>query len=217
MSVEHLEVLVEEPSMEAALRSFLPRILGEDISFEVYPHQCKDELLQRLPERLRGYAGWLPSTWRIIVVLDRDDEDCRALKSRLDQIAASSGLSTRSATTAEQCQVVNRTAIEELEAWYFGDWHAVRQAFPRVPTTIPGKEKLRDPDAIRGGTWEAFERVLQDAGYYRGGLLKIDAARRICPHLDMTRSTSRSFRTLCEALIEAARPRLALFRRADKS
>jgi hypothetical protein len=37
MTVEHVELLVEEPSMEAALRLLLPRILGE-LSFEVYPY-----------------------------------------------------------------------------------------------------------------------------------------------------------------------------------
>ena len=61
MSVEHLEVIVEEPSMEEALRPLLPKILG-DISFEIYRHRCKDELLQRLPNRLRGYSQFMPQT-----------------------------------------------------------------------------------------------------------------------------------------------------------
>ena len=56
MTVAHVEVVVEEPSAEAALRILLPRILGST-SFEVYPHTCKDDLLKRLPERLRGYAS----------------------------------------------------------------------------------------------------------------------------------------------------------------
>ena len=55
MTVEHVELLIEEPSMEAALRLLLPKVLG-DLTFEVYPHQCKDELLVRLPQRLRGYG-----------------------------------------------------------------------------------------------------------------------------------------------------------------
>jgi hypothetical protein len=55
MKVEHLEVLVEEPSMEAALRLLLPRVV-RDLSFEIYPHQCKEELLLRLPERLGATA-----------------------------------------------------------------------------------------------------------------------------------------------------------------
>lgn len=42
MSVAHVEVLVEEPSVEAALRALLPRLLG-DVSFEIYPHQGKHD------------------------------------------------------------------------------------------------------------------------------------------------------------------------------
>jgi len=69
MAVSHVEVLVEEPSMEAALRVLLPRVLVE-LSFQVYPYQCKDDLLKRLPDRLSGYAAWLPDDYRIVVVVD---------------------------------------------------------------------------------------------------------------------------------------------------
>jgi hypothetical protein len=63
MTVEHVELLVEEPSMEAFLRGILPRILKE-VSFEVYPSQSKKELLLGLPARLRAYAKWLPDLSR---------------------------------------------------------------------------------------------------------------------------------------------------------
>ena len=96
MTVEHVEVLVEEPSMEAALRVLLPRIL-QGVSSAIRQHQCKDELLARLPERLRGYASWLPQTSRIMVLIDRDNSDCRELKARLEQMAREAGLATRSA------------------------------------------------------------------------------------------------------------------------
>ena len=59
MSVGHIEVLVEEPSIESALRLLLPMMLNKT-SFEIYTHQGKSELLERLPQRLRGYANWLP-------------------------------------------------------------------------------------------------------------------------------------------------------------
>jgi hypothetical protein len=95
MKVEHIEVLVEEPSTEAALQVLLPKIIGET-SFDVYPHQCKDDLLKCLPSRLRGYAKWLPASSRIVVVIDRDADDCRELKARLDQMAAQAKLTTRS-------------------------------------------------------------------------------------------------------------------------
>ena len=85
MSIEHVEFLVEEPSMEAFLRALLPKLLHE-IEFQIYPSQCNQELLKRLPERLRGYSSWLPESWRIVVVVDRDDEDCYELKQHLDDV-----------------------------------------------------------------------------------------------------------------------------------
>lgn len=99
MSVAHVEVLVEEPSMEAALRLLLPSMLGP-VSFEVYPHQCKEELLARLPMRLQGYRPWLPQDWRIVVVVDRDNDDCQGLKERLETMAHRAGLKTRTPATS---------------------------------------------------------------------------------------------------------------------
>ena len=96
--------------------------------------------------------------------------------------------------------VVNRVAIEELEAWYFGDWEAVGAAYPRVDRNVPSLAKYREPDAIKGGTWEAFERVLQSAGYFKTGLRKIEAARAVGAHLEPSRNTSPSFGALRDAL-----------------
>lgn len=203
MSVEHIEVLVEEPSMEMALRTLLPKMIGRT-SFEIYPHQGKTDLLARLPERLRAYANWMPDTWRILVIVDRDDADCKQLKADLDRHAATAKLTPRSRARGKSYVVVNRIAIEELEAWYFGDWEAVRASYPRVSTTIPSKRKYRNPDAITGGTWEAFERVLQQAGYFAQGLAKIEAARAISANMFPERNTSKSFQVLRRALSEMA-------------
>lgn len=191
--------------MEVALRLLLPKLLGET-SFQVYPHQCKNELLERLPQRLRGYASWLPKSWRIVVIVDRDDDECDELKAKLEGMAAAAGLITRTSASGRPYAVVNRLAIEELEAWYFGDWEAVRIAYPRVVATIPEKARYRDPDAIAGGTWEAFHRVLGKTGYFTAGLRKIEAARAITPHMEPARNKSRSFQALRTALIEMAQP-----------
>jgi len=201
MTVEHVEFLVEEPSMEAFLRGILPRILV-DVSFEVYPSQCKEELLKHLPERLRGYSKWLPVNWRIVVVVDRDEDDCFELKKRLETIAKDAGVLTRSRANGRPYTVVNRISIEELEAWYFGDWQAVCQAYPRISLSIPNQEKYRDSDRIRGGTWEAFERVLKRKQYFTGGLRKIEAAKAISQHIDPGRNRSQSFNAFRSALVE---------------
>jgi hypothetical protein len=199
----HLEILVEEPSMEAFLRALLPRLLPAGRTFEVFSFQGKLDLLQKLETRLRGYSAWLPAGWRIVVVVDRDDDDCHVLKNQLETIAERAGLRTKSRGVALDWQVANRIAVEELEAWYFGDWAAVREVYPGVSPRIHARRPYRDPDAITGGTWEAFERVLQLRGYHKGGLAKIEAARRIGAHVAPERSRSVSFNVFWQCISEA--------------
>ncbi len=201
--LEKLIVFVEEFSMEAALEQLLPKLLG-DIEFQIIRFQCKDDLLKKSPERLRGYASWLPANWRILVLVDRDDDDCIVLKAELENMAAAAGLLTKTAADNGQCfQVVNRIAIEELEAWFFGDWSAVQAAYPRVPATLPQKAGFRDPDAVAGGTWEALERVLKKAGYFSTGLRKVELARSVAVHMNPPNNTSRSFQIFAGAVTAA--------------
>ena len=207
--MEHVELLVEEPSMEAALRLILPKILGS-LSFEIYPHQCKDDLMLRLPQRLRGYQlrcrndAWFRDRCRIVVLIDRDDDDCVQLKGVLEKIAADAKLATRSTAKGGPYQVINRLVIEELESWYFGDWTAVFEAYPGIAETIPAQARYRNPDAIAGGTWEAFERVLRKGGYFRSGLRKVEVARAVATRMEPLRNISPSFRTFRDGLLELA-------------
>jgi len=200
MLASHIELLVEEPSMERFLRALLPRLLPQDRTFEVHSFQGKSDLLGKLSARLRCYASWLPDDWRVVVVVDRDDDDRVRLKHQLEDIALAAGLRTRTRAGADQWQLANRIALEALEAWYFGDWKAVREAYPRVSANIPLRQAFRDPDAIAGGTWEAFERIMQRHGYFKGGLGKLEAARVIGAVVDPVRSTSLSFRVFCGVL-----------------
>lgn len=199
-AVEHVQFHVEELSMETALRALLPRVLG-DLPFDVHTYQGKRDIIAQLPHRLRALGTWLPDTHRIVIIVDRDDDDCEALREMFDAHANAASLKVRS-RSAKTWQIVNRIAIEELEAWYFGDWHAVRAAYPKVPATIPSQAKYRRPDAIAGGTWEAFERVLSGARYHAGGLQKTAAAAAIGAHMDLARNTSPSFGKLREVLEE---------------
>lgn len=186
--------------MEAALRLLLPRLL-ESVSFNVHPHQGKQDLLKKLPNRLHGYSNWLPDDWRILVVVDRDDDDCHELKQRLENHAAAAGLTTRTAARGGWYQLVNRLAIEELEAWYFGDWNAVMAAYPKAPAGIPKKAPYREPDAI-SQTWETFERVLRRAGYFQSGLRKREAARAVAAYWNPDVNTSHSFAVFRETIRE---------------
>ena len=83
----NLEVLVEERSAEQALRVLLPRIIA-DVEFDVRLFQGKPDLLRKLPDRLKGYAPWIESAdTRLVVLVDRDDENCLSLKAQLEQMA----------------------------------------------------------------------------------------------------------------------------------
>lgn len=189
----HLEVLVEEPSAEEALNGLIPKILGTASTYRIHVYNGKPDLLKKLPSRLRGYARFLPDDWRLIVLVDRDGQDCRHLKDELEAAARDAGLKTRSAGGWERCQVLNRIAVEELEAWFFGDPQALRQSFPGLQSGWEERAAYRDPDAIRGGTFEALQRLLQSRGYYREGVPKIRLAREVARHMDPQRNRSRSF------------------------
>lgn len=189
----NLEVLVEERSAEQALRVLLPRIIA-GVEFDVRVFQGKPDLLRKLPDRLKGYARWIESAdTRLVVLVDRDDEDCLSLKAQSEQMATAAGLSTiSSASASKRVDVANHIAVEELEAWFFGDVPALCAAYPRVPNSLGNQAKYRDPDDIRGGTWEALERVLQECGYHRGGLAKVVAATEIAQYMNIDINRSRS-------------------------
>lgn len=166
--------------MEAALLELVPKI-RPDVSFDLHPYRGKPDLLGKLPGRLRGYRHWNQDDLRVVVVLDRDQDDCVELKQRLLSISAAAGM-----------PALYRIAIEELEAWLLGDIAALRTAYPRVPASLHAQQGLRDPDAIRG-TWEALDRVLRRAGYYSSGMPKVEVATRVAESMDPDVNISASF------------------------
>lgn len=197
MSVSHVVFLLEEPSLEAALTELLPRLLG-DITWEVHQFGGKQRMLKLLPQRLTALSKYLESSHRVVVVLDRDNEECRKLKARVVEMATKARLREKGASTSWQVAV--RIAVEELESWFFGDWAAVQAAYPRVPVQVPNKADFRIPDEIKGGTCERLEKILKDAGYFPGGLAKIELARAVAPHMNPARNSSESFCSLRDLL-----------------
>jgi hypothetical protein len=187
--------MVEEFSAERALAFLLPRVIP-GIPFRIRSFQGKHDLLGVLPQRLRGYAAWPGVTMsRIVVVVDRDNDNCVELRQNLDRIASDAGFHSRGTGRS----VLNRIAIEELEAWFIGDVPALAAAYPRVPMSTGAKRFFRDPDAI-WGTWEALEHLLQKHGYHKGGLRKAAAAAAIAEHMNVEKNESRSFQVFRDGL-----------------
>ena len=192
----HVEFWLEEESTKLALDQLLPRLFdGQANTFETFNYRNREQLLEKLPGLLRDAAARMRA-WpalRVVVLLDRDQKDCRAEKRQLEALSRAAGLPTKTAPAADgRFWVVNRLACEELEAWYFGDRDVITQVYPRV--RAQHYEGIApDPDAISGGTWEAFQRLLARAGY-PDTRLKREWAARIGPHLDPARNQSASFR-----------------------
>lgn len=198
----HIDILVEEPSAKTSLEILVPKILGDRASFSVIGFQGKRQMQNRLSSRLRGYAARIRhENLRVVVLIDEDRQDCRGLKARLEDMALNVGLRTKSSPGALGAfHVVNRLAIEELEAWFFGDIEALHAAFPRIPLSLAQKAPYRVPDAILGGTWERLHKLLRERNYCGDRFPKLRVAREVSAHMAPERNRSRSFQQFRDAL-----------------
>ncbi len=197
----HIEFLIEEASAEIVLTEIVPKILGDEVTFKVHDFRGKTNLLKKLPDRMKGYYNLLKyqEDWRIVVLIDEDRQNCQDLKQKLEDIAIQEGFSTSS--TSKSFQVLNRIAVEELEAWFFGDIDALRKNYPKVPQNLTKRASYRNPDEIKGGTWEALDRVLSSAGYYTKGFMpKTEVARNIAPFINPDLNSSKSFQVFRDGL-----------------
>lgn len=198
--MSRLEVLVEEPSAEAALRYLLPRLLPAAVRWKIVNLKSKPKLLKVLEARLRAYRVRVEQgeDVRILVVVDRHSDDCLALKRQLESSAARAGLPTRSRPDGSgRFRLVNRVVVEELESWFLGDPAALRAAFPSLPATNPRSALFRSPE--KGG-WKTLHRYLRKHGIYRRHYPKIEAARRIASRMNVNANRSASFRQFCAGI-----------------
>lgn len=130
-----------------------------------------------------------------MVVIDADKRDCVALLKELNGVAASCNPTP---TT------LFRLAIEEIEAWYLGDRHALISAYPRArKKNLEGYEQDSRcntwelmADAVYTGGAAAIKRV----GWPLPGQVKHEWARNIGPLMDPSRNISPSFGKLCDGL-----------------
>ena len=201
----HIEVLVEDSSGERLLAQLLPQILGEQgephtwrlkaykgigripkgLSAKADP--AKRILLDQLPRLLQGY-GKTPGIDAVVVVLDTDRRDCKSFLQELKSVA-------------DQCEpapnTLFRLAIEEMEAWYFGDRAALLKAFPRAKRDV--LDRYVQDSAC--GTWELLAdavhaggvAAIKKAGWPLPGQLKHEWAEKIGPFMTLHQNLSPSF------------------------
>ena len=208
----HIEILVEDASGGKLLESLLPKLLGtpsEPHTWRVHAYKgigriprnlhaggdaAKRILLDQLPRLLRGY-GKTPGIDAVVVVLDSDRRNCVDFLAELKALAANCN---RAPST------LFRIAIEEMEAWYFGDRQALMEAYPRAKIEVLHRYQQ---DSVCG-TWELLADAvypggsvaIKKAGWPLPGQVKHEWAEKIGPLLDPDRNVSPSFGKLCDGL-----------------
>jgi len=198
-----LDVLVEEWSAEIVVQKFfrpwLLRESGRRLTIDTRRFNGKPDLVDNLPIVLSGYARARRNGQdvRVAVLVDQDADDCSMLKKNLERVAARAGLASLSRSDRLPA-VANRVAVRELENWYFGDWQAVRAAFPRVTDRAPAPYRT-NADATTYKTSDRFARTLATAGVRETS--KRVWAERIAVQLDVNRNRSDSFRAFAGGLL----------------
>lgn len=208
----HIEILVEDKSGETLLHELLPQIIGpqgdphtwrlhaykgigripSDLAKAADP--AKRILLDRLPKLLRGY-GRTPGIDVVVVVIDTDKRKCSEFLSELKDVSYACKPSP---------YTLFRLAIEEIEAWYFGDRGALLAAYPRAKTDI--LERYVQDSAC--DTWELLadavysggSAAIKKAGWPLPGQVKHEWAIKIGPLMNPEKNVSPSFQKLKDGL-----------------
>lgn len=201
----HLEILVEDSSGKKLLEILLPKMLAtraKQITFRLHSYKgvgriprgltnatdaAKRQLLDQLPRLLSGY-GKTPGIGAVIVLLDSDSRNCADFLAELKLLAIR-------AKAPES--TIFRLAIEEIEAWYFGDPEALQKAYPSMK-----KKALSSytQDSVCG-TWERLADAIHPGGsadiakkgWPLAGKLKHDWATKIGPLMNIESNNSPSF------------------------
>lgn len=204
----HFEVLVEDISGKKMLDILMPKIIGDQHTFRVISYRgighipknltsatdvSKRVLLNRLPSLLKGYGNTYANdparhSTVVIVVCDLDD---RCLKTFRQELFAVLNACNRKPET-RFC-----IAIEEGEAWFLGDFPAIKAAYPKAKDNVLSSYQN---DSICG-TWELLadaifiggSGVLEQKPWYVRGKEKYAWAQNITPYMNVEQNASPSF------------------------
>jgi hypothetical protein len=163
--------LLEERSMKVLLEGLLPRLVPE-LPFLCVAHAGKQDLEKSIPRKLRA---WKEPGVAFVVVRDKDQGDCKAVKKKLCELCREGG----------RPDTLVRIPCHELEAWYLGDPEALAKAYqtPRLLKMLEKEKRFADGDAVPKPSVE-LETLVPE-------FQKISGARRMAEVLsDQNRSHS---------------------------
>ncbi len=211
----HFEILVEDQSGKVALDNLIPKIIGDNHTFDVKSYKgvgripakmnisidaSKRILLTNLPRLLTGYGkSWQEYPSVVIVVCDLDDKCLKSFRRELIEL-----LNTCNPRPETRFCI----AIEEGEAWFLGDISAVKKAYPNAKDTVLNAYVN---DSICG-TWERLadavykggSQGLSKRGWQMVGTEKSTWAENITSHMDLDNNSSPSFNYFLGKLRELA-------------
>jgi hypothetical protein len=172
----HLEFLLEEPSIQPVVDVILSALSQESPPFtrKFIVHQGKQQLLRQLDRKIRAYSHFIPDDFYLIVIVDQDQEDCYALKERIQREAHLNGIGHKTMT---------RIVVVMLESWFLGDPQALEAAFPKLARrNLAQKSLYRQPES-RPYPADDLDRELKGVGY--SGYVKGRDSALIAPHLNL--------------------------------
>jgi hypothetical protein len=205
----HFVILVEDISGKTALEILIPKIISsEQHTFNIHhykrlghiPNDLKSAseakkriLLDQLPRLVQGigqtFSQYPPDYPAVLIVIcDLDDRCLSTFRRELLDVV-------------DKCNPQPKTqfciAIEEGEAWYLGDFAAIKAAYPKAKEAVLNSYTN---DSICG-TWEKLadavfsggKEKLSKQGWQAIGLEKTNWANKIPPLMDVDNNLSPSF------------------------
>jgi len=182
-----LHIFTEEASIKKVFDVLLPKMLPEDVFFQVYPHQGKQDLEKALKTSLPTISK-IPGS-KVLITIDQDSEDCLDVKNNIQELVNGNC----------HCEYMIRILCKELESWFLGDLEAIGQAYPRFkPEQYQNKAEIRNVDRITTPN-KYLLRVIPEYSH-RDSLPKLTVAELISPFLEPSRNRSRSFSNTISAI-----------------
>ena len=171
--MKEIVFLLEEPSAKAMLEGLLPKLLPETVRCRYIVFEGKQDLEKQLIKRLQGYRT--PHA-ALVVLRDKDAEDCLQIKKRL----------TKKCQEGGRPESLVRIACNELESWYLGDLLAVE-----VSLGVKGLAKHQNYPP-----YDHPDKIVSPAKRLRSivpAYQKIGGSRKIGPKLRPDTNLSHSF------------------------